>query len=103
MREQYTGAISIESRSLQKRAEQTGLVQFRVMHTDELQSVDIDPLVIQHSNSRPLHRFEIFAAIEKFLMIAGDKIDSRRRRNVFPRFQERIKIRRRTIEHIAAD
>jgi hypothetical protein len=48
MRQQNAGAISIQSGTLQQHAEKRRSVQFRVMHADDLQSIDFHFFVVQN-------------------------------------------------------
>ena len=103
MRQQNAGPISIQSGTLQQCAEERRSVQFRVMHADDLQSIDFHFFVVQNPDPGALHGIEILGAVGEFLMIAGDKIDSRRGGKGLLRLDERIQIRLGPVKQIAAD
>ena len=103
MRQQNTGAISIQFGTLQQRAEKRRNVQFRVMDADKLQSIDLHFFVVQNPDPGALHGIEILGPVGEFLMIAGDKINSRRGGKALPRFEERIQVRLGPVKQIAAD
>src|ERR1035441_8629089 len=103
MRQQNAGAISIQFGTLQQRAEKLRVMYSCVMHADELQSIDFHLFVIQNPDAGARHGIEIAGAAGEFLMIACDKINSRRGGNVYPRFKERIKVRFCPVKQSAAD
>jgi hypothetical protein len=103
MRQQDAGAISIQFGTLQRRAEKRWVVQFRVMDTDKLQSIDFHFFIVQNPNPGALHGIDILGAVGEFFMIAGDKIDSRRGGKARPRLEERIQVRLGPVKQIAAD
>ncbi len=77
------GAVRVEVRLAQNRAEALGLDGIAVVHADELETVHDDLFIIEHANAGIAHCVEIFRAVAKLFMISGDEVGSQGRRKFF--------------------
>src|SRR2546428_2388703 len=71
MHEQNTGPLGCDGGALQNRPKVPGIDGFAVVHSDDLQPLELDFFVVQDANSGFRDGFQILCAADEFFVIAG--------------------------------
>src|SRR5580693_4902253 len=74
--QQNAGAVAIEAHAFENRCQMRVSRSVPVGHANDLQTLYIDFLIVQHSHSSRRNRTQIFAVISKLLVISSDKTNA---------------------------
>src|SRR5579872_899877 len=88
MHEEDARTLAGDGRTSQERAKARGIDGFAPVHSEDLQTVEVDFFVIQDANAGAGDRLQILRGIREFLVVAGDKKCTERRGKRGPRLRQ---------------